>query len=377
MKRILPSTLLFGAFMQGAYAQGPAAGPSVSIYGLLDAGVEHLTPVSGGGSLTREPGLTGSLPSRLGFRGSEDLGGGLAAIFTLETGIGIDTGTQNQGGRAFGRQAWVGLSGSAGAVTFGRNYTMLYWSLWDGDQLGPAAFGLSSLDSYLPNTRVDNSVAYRGVFGPWTLGATYSFGRDAVNAGPSPSGTNCAGESATDRLACREWSAMVKYDTPSGGMAAAYDELRGGAGAFGGLVRSDLRDRRATLNGYLRVGIPYKLVAGVIRRDNDAFGPASATNGTTPRSNLFWVGAGWSPVATWSLDGQIQRLGFTDEGDKSTLGVVRAVYNLSRRTAVYAQLARVVNGPRLAYSVSSAQVGGTPAAGVNQSGWIVGMRHSF
>jgi predicted porin len=65
-----------------------------------------------GHGATRVPSLTGSLPSRLGFRGTEDLGNGLAAVFTLESGYNQDVGTLGQGGRLFGRQAWVGLRGN-------------------------------------------------------------------------------------------------------------------------------------------------------------------------------------------------------------------------------------------------------------------------
>jgi predicted porin len=124
MKRIIAITALAGLAVT-ALAQPAPAGSSVTIYGLADLGVEHLTNVgAGGSSLTRMPGLTGSLPSRLGFRGSEDLGGGLKAVFTLEMGLALDTGTLNQGGRGFGRQAFVGLAGPWGAVTLGRNYSM-------------------------------------------------------------------------------------------------------------------------------------------------------------------------------------------------------------------------------------------------------------
>ncbi len=114
---------------------------TVTIYGVLDAGVEHLSSVGGSGSLTRMPGLGVSVPSRLGFRGTEDLGGGLKAIFTLESGFGTDSGTLNQGGRFFGRQAFVGLSGDWGSVTLGRQYSMLFWSQLDADILGPNAYG--------------------------------------------------------------------------------------------------------------------------------------------------------------------------------------------------------------------------------------------
>ena len=377
MKRIFrPAWLAPLAALATVGAQAQASS-SVTLYGHLDTGIEHLSNVQGGGSLTRMPGLTGTAPSRWGLRGSEDLGGGLSAVFALESGFGPDAGTFNQGGRGFGRQSWVGLSGSWGSVTLGRNYTMLYWALFDADLLGPNAFGLSSLDSYIPNTRTDNSLAYRGRFGPWSLGATYSLGRDAVNAGPSPAGTNCPGESATDRQACRQWSAMLKYDTAPWGMALAVDEMRGGAGAFAGLVRSDLKDRRIMLNGYATLTPTLKLGAGVIRRDNDAAAPASASNGATPRSTLAWAGLSWTPVPAVVLDGQLQQLRYAQGGDHSTLLALRATYKLSKRTAVYAQAARINNGSRLALSVSSAAAGGNPLAGTSQTGLMLGLRHSF
>src|SRR6267154_2287509 len=97
---------------------------SATIYGLFDAGVEVTT--NNGAAQKRSihmPSLTGSLPSRLGFRGNEDLGDGLKALYVLEMGYSPVTGSLNQGGRAFGRQAWVGVSGRWGQISFGRQYS--------------------------------------------------------------------------------------------------------------------------------------------------------------------------------------------------------------------------------------------------------------
>ena len=361
----------------GAQAQSPATGSGVTLYGTIDTSVEHLTNVGATkGGLTRMPSLTGSIPSRWGIRGSEDLGGGLRAVFTLESGFAPDSGTLNQGGRAFGRQAAVGLSGAWGTLSLGRQNTMLFWSLTDADLFGPNAYGLASHDNYIPNARVDNSVSWLGKFSGFTAGATYSLGRDAVNAGPSPSGTNCAGESATDSKACREWSVLLKYDAPSWGLAAAIDEIRGGTGAFAGLVRSDLKDTRVVVNGYYKLGA-VKLAAGVLQRDNEAAAPLSGTNGQSSKSNLYWLGASYPVTPAFVLDGQLQRLNFKDGGDRSTLGIVRGTYFLSKRTGVYAQAARISNGPRLAISASSAQPGGGPIAGGSQSALMLGVRHAF
>src|SRR5450830_18743 len=242
-----------------AAASASYAQSTTTIYGMIDVGVESISNVAAaGGTLNRMPSTTGILPSRLGFRGKEDLGSGINAIYTLEMGFAPDTGASGQGGRLFGRQSTVGFSGDWGAVTLGRQWTMLFWSVLDSDVVGPAVYGLGSLDSYIPNSRIDNSVAYKGKFGDVTVGGTYSLGRDTVNAGPSPAGTNCAGENGADTSACREWSALVKYDTASWGAALGYDTMNGrtvGAApdaVFAGLNSSSKSDSRLMVNGYMK-----------------------------------------------------------------------------------------------------------------------------
>ncbi|WP_347614526.1 porin, partial [Comamonas thiooxydans] len=103
MFRKIASTFALMSLGGLAHAQS-----SVQIYGIVDTAVETMNNVGATkSSLTRMPNLTGSVPSRLGFRGREDLGGGLSASFTLEMGIGPDSGALNQGGRGFGRQSFV------------------------------------------------------------------------------------------------------------------------------------------------------------------------------------------------------------------------------------------------------------------------------
>ena len=228
----------------GAYAQSAPPPSSVTLYGLIDAGVEIVSNVADKGTIQRMPSNTGSVPSRVGFRGNEDLGNGLRAVFTAEMGFAPDMGTSAQGGRLFGRQAFVGLAGPWGAVTVGRQYSMLFWSMMDSDVVGPAVYAIGSLDPYIPNSRADNALAYRGTFGGLQLGAQYSFGRDTVNAGPSPVGTNCPGEGA-DSKACRQWSLLGKYDTTGWGVSLAYDQQHGRALFFGDSPYSNSQQRRA------------------------------------------------------------------------------------------------------------------------------------
>jgi predicted porin len=350
-------------------ATGAQAQSSVQIYGIIDAGIEHVTNVDAAGrSLTRMPNLSaGSFPSRIGFRGTEDLGGGLKAIFTLENGFGPDSGTINQGGRLFGRQAWVGVSGSWGQVTLGRNYSMLFNSFFDVDVIGPAQFGIGSIDLYLPNARSDNSIAYRGTFSGTTVGATYSLGRDASAAG-GPSATNCGGENAVDSRACRNWSAMLRHDGATWGVLAAYDTYNGGTGAAAafGPASSALSDSRVHVAGYAKFGA-VKVAGGWLRRDNES-------SLLTPKSDLAYAGVTYTFDSALSIDAQAARLDFTNSPNGTTLFAVRANYALSKRTVVYALVGHQYNDGASAVALSA---GGTTTAGAAQNGVLVGLRHSF
>jgi Outer membrane protein (porin) len=342
---------------------------AVEVFGLIDIAVEHVDNVGATGrDLNRIPGSTGSLPSRIGFRGYEDLGDGLRAVFVLEQGFAPAMGNFSQGARAWGRQALVGFTGPWGSLTIGRQYTMLYWSILDTDILGPNIYGSGSLDAYIPNARADNAIAYKGVFGGWTFGTTFSFGRDTVN-GSSPAGTNCAGESS-DFKACHEWSALAKYDAKSWGAALAADQIRGGPGAFAGLTSSSLTDTRISLDGYANVNADLRLSAGWIRRDNEA-------SVSVPRSDLWYVGALYAATPFLKVEGEAFRLDFHGSANEATLLAARATYSLSKRTAVYATIGHIVNGGALALSVSGGAPGSNPLPGAAQSGVAAGLRHIF
>jgi predicted porin len=122
-KKTLIALAILGAFTGVASAQ-----TSVTVYGVADAGLVF----EGGGAAGSVTKLSTGVQSgtRLGFKGVEDLGGGLSAKFLLETGIKIDTGGFNQGGTAFGRQDYVGLEGGFGSVTLGRQYTPVFIFGW-------------------------------------------------------------------------------------------------------------------------------------------------------------------------------------------------------------------------------------------------------
>lgn len=359
------SMALLGACACGVYT-GAHAQASVTLYGVLDSSVAYTTNVNAAGdSQFKMPTLTGSLPSRLGLKGAEDLGGGLQAIFALESGFGVDTGALGQGGRLFGRQSWVGLKGRHGSVMLGRQMNMSFWATQKSDIMGPALFSISSLDLYLPNARSDNAIGYMGTFSDVTLGATYSPGRDASGAG-GPAATGCAGEVAGNAKACRQITALLGYDTGRYGATASYDILYGNAGAANGLVSSRHFDRRVIASGYATFD-QLKIGGGVIDRTIRAVtGPAD--------TQLWYLGAAYRLAPALVLDGQVARLAVKASPNDSTLATMRLTYHLSKRTAIYSAIGRMDNDGAAAVALDA---GGTAAAGRTQNGVMAGMRHFF
>jgi predicted porin len=354
------ATLAAGFISQSASAQS-----NVTVYGLIDAGIEYVTHTNAAGdSLVKMPSVTGSLPSRIGFKGTEDLGGGLKALFTLETGLSPNNGVVGQGGRIFGRQASVGLQGDWGTLTLGRQVNMTYLVGFKADVMGPNIHAIGSLDPYLPNARSDNAIGYLGKFSDFTVGATWSFGRDASSAG-GPAATNCAGQVAGDSKACRQYTAMVDYDNKAWGVAAAYDRLYGGAGAAGGLTSSDFYDQRISLNGFVMFG-KTRVGVGMIQRKTQT--------AVELDRNLYYAGVSLPLADSWVLDAQASKLDTKDSPNDTTLLTARLVYSLSKRTATYVSLGRVNNSGTAALAVDA---GGTVGAGMSQVGIMTGIRHFF
>jgi len=352
-----------------AWAQQSGAGSSVTIYGVLDTGVEYVrgVPTSNGQTGGQFRVGYGASPSRLGFKGSEDLGGGNRAIFTLESGMMMDTGGWSQA-RLFGRQAFVGLSGNWGALTVGRQNTMRYYGMLDADIFAASSQGLGVLDSGIPNARADNSISYRGDWGAWSGGINYSFGRDTVSAN-NPTATNCPGES-TDHRQCREYSWMLKYDAGSWGVVSAYERQYGGTAAtYGGLTSSDKSDTRLTVSAYLhRDGNQYGI--GWLKRTNDGT-PA------TPRSNLFWLVGSVPVTPVVVIDAMGAMLKFEDSPNKAVLLTLRGSYMLSKRTTLYLAVSGVKNSGTLAQPVSTNPPGTAPLPGGSQQSIMAGIRHTF
>nr|WP_235362721.1 porin [Burkholderia sp. A9] len=183
------------ALLAGLAITGHASAQStVTLYGLLDTGLMYVH--NSGGHSSQFLMSTGTLAgSRWGLKGSEDLGGGLRTVFQLESGFSSASGVSYQGGRLFGRQAYVGFSGDSwGTVTFGRQYDPLVDLLQpvQGDWwLAGFFIAPGDVDNGDNSARFDNAVKWASpTWGGFKAEAMYSFGgvAGATGSGQTYSG---------------------------------------------------------------------------------------------------------------------------------------------------------------------------------------------
>jgi predicted porin len=203
-------------------------------------GIPDHVPNTAGGSNSVVRLSAGNLStSRWGLRGSEDLGGGLKAIFTLENGFDLDTGNANQAGRLFGRQAFVGLQNQYGSLTLGRHQTVLYdFSLTYDPMAIATRYSVLMHDKWMSG-RADNSLKLTGKLGAVYYGLFYSTGYDSKAGGEIPG----------DYKAGRNWSAAAGYDAGPLSARVVYDEVRGST-----VATDDNRERRASIGASYNFG---------------------------------------------------------------------------------------------------------------------------
>jgi predicted porin len=359
---------------------------SVTLYGVVDTAIEYVNniPDATGGkhSSVHFTNLTSSWPSYWGLRGTEKISDNLSAVFTLESGFNPGTGTSQQGGRLFGRQAFVGLNGDWGQVAFGRQYNMLMRASLRADFMGPNAYGLGTLDSYIPNTRMDNAITYMGDFSGFKIGLAYARGRDTVTTG-GPAAGNC-GVDYTDQTACSAYSAMLGYDAANWGVAGAYDVITGndvnGAAPvnYQGLADGQ-KDRRWMLNGWVKFNDLKVSLIYMNRKTDSSKGLFMSGANLGDRSDLWSLNGAYNITPAVTLDGSVNYLKFNNASQSSNAWyyVARVRYNLSKRTSVYASAGYIKNKGNSAISAAGGTTVPLTTAGGNQTAAMVGLRHNF
>ena len=366
MKKSLVALAVLAA--TGAFAQS-----SVTLYGRMDAGI---TRDSGGiapaGSVTRvDSGIAGG--TRLGFRGVEDLGGGLKANFLAETGFCGDSNANTStpaafctGGNAFmGREARVGVSGSFGAVDIGRQYTPAFGVLAALDPFGTGTAGqitnlfdstggFAAAGANSANPRMNNTVKFTsGNFGGLSGSIAYGLGEVA--------GNSTAGRSAGFNVQYSNGPiyAGLGYHIAKGPVATVQDErknvLFGGTYDFG--VAKAHFAYGTTKNTTAQAALPAVVAAG-----NTNYGDA--------RYTMLGLSA---PLCAGRLMASYVR--HDDRGvnnfDADQIGVGYS-YALSKRTSLYTAYAKINNKNNSFYSVGNAG-----NSGIGNSAFNLGLAHTF
>lgn len=312
--------LAWAAWSGGAHAQ-------VTLYGLVDAAVQTSDGYSAGGAEARVTRLIsgGIQGSRYGFKGSEDLGGGLKAVFELENQFAVDSGAARSASQAFSRKAAVGLAGGFGRLTAGRHTTVSYDAQADLDPVQFASFtplGNSGdapvvrfADYQVVNARRDNSIKLGWDGHGITAGAMLALG-----------------EVVGDTRAGRSLGVRLGYTAGGFSGQVAFDEARDAAGS---------QATGTTVGGLYTLG-SFTVHLGTVRVKKDF----RSAGGFGQKNDVWWLGGRYAITPQLALHAgyydQTQRGTATSagaanpaaDGKARTLSLL-ADYMLSKRSDVY------------------------------------------
>jgi predicted porin len=353
MKKSLLALAVLGAFAGVASAQS-----SVTIFGVVDLSVNQ---IENGDVKTTSMQSNQLNSNRLGFRGVEDLGGGLSAGFWIEGAMSSQDGTA--GGQTWQRRSTVSLvSQAAGEVRLGRDYTPTFWNLAVFDVYGANGLGNDTNIVSVANpansgagtgVRANNSIGY---FLP-KLGGFYGQAMYALGQGNDNN---------------KYWGIRGGYAAGPFDVAIAYGETDtvtpsdaeimnvGGSWNFGFLKLLALWNEIKFANlkeTYMGIGVSVPLGQGELKA---AFGDVNNSGTNGPGLPLAGVN--------------------TDPSDAQIISV-QYIYNVSKRTAMYGGYAQIDNEGGSARTVLGGSIGGSAAnaslVGGKSSGFNVGVRHSF
>lgn len=331
MKKVLIALALAGTFTGAAQAQS-----AVELYGIVDMGfVGERGGLAGPISKLSSGAQSGT---RIGFKGTENLGNNLKALFVLETGIAADAGGFTQG-NGFARQSFVGLQGDFGTTTLGRQYTPYFLTMLVADPFAAGMAGAAQ-NMLMPGTsvRMDNTVKYTSpIFaGGFTGEVAYGFGEVA---------NNTAGN--------RQASAFIGYSAKPVNVRLGY------------LQKNNPGDTAKTTNWMVAANLDVtvaKLFAAYT--DNDEIGRG--------KSQDYLIGAQVPFDKHTFIASYIYKDGGTGMTGNANQVAVGYTYSLSKRTNLYAAYGRISNDTGVALTVGNNSEAGSGNKAVN-----IGIRHAF
>ncbi|MES2934929.1 MAG: porin [Pseudomonadota bacterium] len=335
---------------------------SISIYGTIDGGIRHLTNATAAGSITKIGSNGEYYNNRLGFKGVEDLGGGMNAHFHLESGFNTGTGaSDNKDGRAFNRISSMGIAGPFGSIDFGRQpsvackavyayepfqYRYVHIIPLAGAVAGNIDGRVSRPFGTVDGPRFSNGIQYLGKFGGFTASAEYVMGEVA---GSSTDGSAKA--------------AGLGYTDGTFTIGGAYTIQKPNVAAPGAPA-PDYRDQ-----DQITFGGAYKI--GDIRISGGYINTTTETTVTNQAKNI-WLGASYAVTSIVSVTTGYYRttLETSDRGEiaRRNFFIVGATYALSSRTNLYADIDQAVLHGIVALK---------PGEQTRQIGTSVGINHMF
>ncbi|MES2017957.1 MAG: porin [Pseudomonadota bacterium] len=354
MKPTMPMLAIAAALFSAAGAQAQS---NVQVYGLIDAGVDYTTNTNATGDSAGRVISGGKNTSRWGFKGTEDMGQGLKAVFGLEGGILMDSGAAD--GALFKRQAYVGLEGEFGRIVIGRSFTTTYDFVIAFDPLGYApnyswatSSNATGSSKYGMTTAFDNLIKYSGKTGEFKYGATLGLGEQSSSAADS-----------------RKYALGGSWTRGGLGLMATYEQVNGNTVAATGN-----RDQITAIHlaGDYKNG-PWRLTAGM--RDYKLVAGRAAT--ADVRADTYWGGVSYLITPAVTLTGavyyvDVKNVAANTDADP-VMYVARGLYALSKRTDLYvaAAYAKASNGKLVGLSRDDAGFGTT------QAGLTAGIQHRF
>ena len=361
MKKSLLALAVLGAFAGAASAQS-----SVTLFGVIDLNLRYVDNAAG---TQYQMNQDGNASSRLGFRGVEDLGGGLNASFWIEGAINAQNGTVT--GQTWRRRQTVSLSGGWGEVRLGRDYTATFWNATIFDPFGTNGIG-SSGNLYLVNpslpaggsygtlVRADNVVGY---FLPSGI-AGGLYGQAQVAAGQGSNGNKYLGF-------------RLGYASGPFNVAGAWGRTQVTGGVPGVTPPFGLGDSSGT-NWNLGGSWDFGVVKASAYYGNLTYQALDQSN--------WYIGL-QAPIGLWTVKGtygQVSRSGVEPYGpgwDNQSASQIAlgTTYDLSKRTALYGTYSFIDNkdGARFIVGALNNVAAGGAGANENSQGFEVGIRHSF
>ncbi len=327
MKKSVLALAALATFSGAAFAQS-----SVTIYGVVDMGFK----AENAGSGTRLSLDSGNQSgSRVGFKGTEDLGGGLKANFLLEAGFNADTGAMASGNTLFNRSSYVSLSGGFGEVKFGRINTVVYSNAGVFDPFGDTLAGDSARLFNYGGSRTDNTV-------------NYSF---ADKSGINGQVAYSFGEVAGSTSANRTIAGAIGYAAGPAAAVLTHQSTKTATGAD--------TNKTTLIGGNYNFGLLQPFVAY-------AFNKGSSLGNT--RDALIGLNINLNPndVIMTSLMHKFDK--DADHRDATQIAIGYS-HNLSKRTNLYTSVARLKNNYAVAYKADR--------AGAADTLFNVGIRHKF